>query len=124
VTIAAELVETLRRLDFIYLRHLGRRSGREYTTELGFAVDEEGLYLLASEESGRQSDWLRNVLAADRASFFAGTRLIEGRVELLPRSAIPRLREMFRARYGGEIVRRWYESEHVTALRIFDVELA
>ena len=118
MTAQAELMQTLQRLELIYLKHRGRRSGREYSTELSFAVDHEAVYLLANEESGRPPDWLQNILAAGVATFYAGTRLVRGELELLPAEAIPRLQEMFRARYGGEIVRRWYDADSVTPLRI------
>lgn len=121
MTMSAELLESLRRLELIYLKHRGRKSGREYSTEISFAVDDEGVYLLANEESGRPPDWLLNMLAAGAAEFYAGTRLVRGRPEVLPDDAIPRLQEMFRARYGGEIVRRWYDAASVTPLRISDL---
>jgi deazaflavin-dependent oxidoreductase (nitroreductase family) len=123
VTGQTELLEALRRLELIYLKHRGRRSGREYSTEISFAVDQDGIYLLANEERGGRPDWLQNMLAAGEASFYAGTRLVRGHPEVLPVEAIPRLQEMFRARYGGEIVRRWYDAASVTPIRISDLGL-
>lgn len=121
MSLAGDLLETLQRLELIYLQHHGRKTGSEYSTEISFAVDDQGVYLLANEESGRRPDWLRNILRTGEIAFYAGTRLVKGRVELLPPESVPRLREMFRARYGGEIVRRWYESGRVVPVRFTDL---
>jgi deazaflavin-dependent oxidoreductase (nitroreductase family) len=123
VTIPAELLETLQRLDLIYLRHKGRKTGREYSTEISFAVDEAGVYLLANLESGRRPDWLLNVLAAGEATFYAGTRLVSGRVEVLADADVPRLQDLFRGRYGGEIVRRWYDPAQIVPVRISELSV-
>lgn len=114
----------MRRLDLIYIKHRGRKSGREYSTEISFAIDEAGLYLLANEESGKPPDWLLNVLAAKEVEFYAGTRLAKGQPEVLPAEEIERIRELFRARYGGEIVRRWYDPDSVTPMRISNLHWA
>ena len=118
MSLSGDLLETLQRLELIYLQHRGRNTGREYSTEISFAVDAQGVYLLANEESGRRPDWLRNILRAGEVAFYAGTRLVKGRVEVLPPESIPRLQEMFRARYGGEIVRHWYESGLVVPIKV------
>jgi deazaflavin-dependent oxidoreductase (nitroreductase family) len=124
MTMSAELVETLERLDLIYLKHRGRKTGREYSTEISFAVDADGVYLLANlENGGRRPDWLLNVLAAGEASFYAGTRLVSGQVELLAGESIPSLQQQFRNRYGGEIVRRWYDPMQIVPVRISELKV-
>jgi deazaflavin-dependent oxidoreductase (nitroreductase family) len=113
-----DLEEALQRLDLIYLQHEGRTTGRQYTTELTFAYDDGCVYFLAHHSDSRQPDWLRNILVAGEARFYAGTRLLAGHPELLEEDWIPRIQEMFRRRYGGDIVRRWYEGTPRIPMRL------
>jgi deazaflavin-dependent oxidoreductase (nitroreductase family) len=49
------------------IRHEGRRSGREYATPI-WAVPTSGGFVIISLPFGEGADWLRNVLAAGRAT--------------------------------------------------------
>ncbi|MEX2237403.1 MAG: nitroreductase/quinone reductase family protein [Dehalococcoidia bacterium] len=119
-----ELADTLQRLDLIYLKHRGRKSGEEYEAELSFASDDAAVYLLAHLEDGLLPDWLANIVATGEALFHAGVRLLKGTPELLDAEWIQRVEAMFRAKYGAEVVRKWYEGAPQVAVRLHDIELA
>lgn len=118
-----ELEQALKRLDLVYLEHSGRSSGQTYNTELSFAYDGEAIYLLARTHVGELPDWLRNLLAAGKAEFFAGVRRLRGRPELLEECAVARVADMFRVKYGVEVVRKWYEDAPHVAVRLSNPEL-
>jgi deazaflavin-dependent oxidoreductase (nitroreductase family) len=54
------------RSDTSVVRHLGRRSGRTYQTPV-VAVEHDDSFLIALPY-GQHTDWLRNVLAAGKAT--------------------------------------------------------
>jgi deazaflavin-dependent oxidoreductase (nitroreductase family) len=57
---------------FAILHHTGRRSGKTYSTPLNVFRTPNGFAILV--DYGEQSDWLRNVLAADGAGLtYRGT---------------------------------------------------
>jgi deazaflavin-dependent oxidoreductase (nitroreductase family) len=117
-----ELEAALRRLDLIYIQHQGRKSGRRYQTEVSFAYEEGCVYLLAHDGDSAGPDWLRNVRHAGEATFFVGTRLVRADFELLDPSWVKRIEDLFRARYGAETVRRWYENTPRLPLRLCSLE--
>jgi deazaflavin-dependent oxidoreductase (nitroreductase family) len=55
--------------------HTGRRSGRTYRTPVGLFVS-DGSYIIALTY-GRESQWVRNVLAAGRCELMTRGRLLE-----------------------------------------------
>ena len=57
------------------VRHVGRRSGREYRTPVT-AVEHDDSFLIALPY-GERTDWLRNVLAKGSATLVTGGRTYE-----------------------------------------------
>ncbi|MPZ23790.1 MAG: DUF385 domain-containing protein [Dehalococcoidia bacterium] len=119
----ASLDEALGRLDLIYVQHRGRLTGAEYSTEVAFGYEDGNVYLLAHGIDGRRPDWLANIVHADEARFYAGTRLIRGAPELLSADWYERILPMLRSRYGGDMVRRWYTGAGLIPLRLADLEV-
>jgi deazaflavin-dependent oxidoreductase (nitroreductase family) len=67
--------------DFCYLTTTGRRSGRDHTIEIWFAVQGSKLYMLAG---GREkADWVKNVRQCPSVRLRIGNRLFEGRARLV-----------------------------------------
>jgi deazaflavin-dependent oxidoreductase (nitroreductase family) len=53
------MFERLADKDFAYLTTTGRRTGKEHTIEIWFALRDGRIYLLSG--GGRRADWVRNL---------------------------------------------------------------
>lgn len=53
------MFERLADQDFAYLTTTGRKTGREHTIEIWFALHDERVYLLSG--GGAHADWVRNI---------------------------------------------------------------
>jgi deazaflavin-dependent oxidoreductase (nitroreductase family) len=104
--------------DFGYLTTTGRRSGREHTVEIWFAVGAGVVYLLSGARGA--SDWCRNLEANPAATFrIARTeypvtgRRITGRQEMaLARRLVY---EKYHPGYGGDLT-EWRDTSAPYAL--------
>ncbi|GHO97610.1 hypothetical protein KSF_076580 [Reticulibacter mediterranei] len=71
--------ETLKELahnPFCYLATTGRRSGRDHTIEIWFALDQTTLYMLAGGRE--QADWVRNARKTPQVRIRIGTQHFSG----------------------------------------------
>lgn len=96
------------RLDaepYCYLTTVGRRSGREHTIEIWFALRGPTAYLLSG---GGQSDWVRNLLTTPQVSVRIGGQSLTGRARVVTdpdedRLARDLLPAKYRPSYGGDL---------------------
>ena len=68
-------------LDFCYLTTTGRRSGRERTIEIWFALEDKTLYLLSGGRD--QAHWVRNLLQEPAVQARLGDQVISGRARIV-----------------------------------------
>ena len=65
------------------IRHVGRNSGREYETPIGITPYQDG-YVVALPY-GRETDWLKNLMAAGTATIvYEGETITVSRPRLVP----------------------------------------
>ena len=58
--------------DFAYLTTIGRRSGKEHTIEIWFALRDGRIYMLSG--GGPGADWVRNLRKTPRVRLRIGTQ--------------------------------------------------
>ncbi len=109
-------------LEDLWALHLvtrGRKTGRPRRTELWFVFRDGAAYLLAHGRAGGQgTDWFRNLTADCRVQIEGGGRTWAGVAEVLPPEAVEVITGWFRAKYGAEAVRRWYEGTPRLPVRV------
>jgi deazaflavin-dependent oxidoreductase (nitroreductase family) len=66
------MFERLADKDFAYLTTTGRRTGKEHTIEIWFAVRDGRIYMLSG--GGDRSDWVRNLRKTSRVRLRIGTQ--------------------------------------------------
>ncbi|MFH1140658.1 MAG: nitroreductase/quinone reductase family protein [Chloroflexota bacterium] len=95
----------------------GRRSGRPRQVELWFAYEAGNVYFLASvDASGRAMNWYRNLQANPEATLQVNGRAVRVLNQTVEDAeALKRqVWDLFLAKYGGDIMRRWYgEGRHL-----------
>jgi deazaflavin-dependent oxidoreductase (nitroreductase family) len=104
-----QLPDERRADDFCYLTTTGRRTGRAHTIEIWFATPEGAgspLYLLAG--GGRQSDWVRNLVATPAVSVRVGEQTWSATAQVIEdaaeREEAARLVfEKYQPGYGGDL---------------------
>ena len=60
--------------DFAYLTTTGRRTGKEHTVEIWFALDEGRIYMLSG--GGPGADWVQNLRKTPRVRLRIGTQAV------------------------------------------------
>jgi deazaflavin-dependent oxidoreductase (nitroreductase family) len=82
-----------------YLTTVGRRTGRQHTIEVWFAIHDRTHYML-SGGAGR-SDWVRNLVKTPQVTVCIASRRFTGRARIVTDPAEDRLaRELVPAKYG------------------------
>jgi len=66
------MFERLADNDFAYLTTTGRRTGKEHTIEIWFALHEGRIYMLSG--GGDRADWVRNLRKTPRVRLRIGTQ--------------------------------------------------
>ena len=66
------MFERLADKDFAYLTTTGRRTGKEHTIEIWFALHESRIYMLSG--GGPGADWVRNLRKTPRVRMRIGTQ--------------------------------------------------
>jgi len=66
------MFERLADRDFAYLTTTGRRTGKEHTIEIWFALQDGRVYMLSGEGDG--ADWLRNLRKTPGVRLRIGTQ--------------------------------------------------
>jgi deazaflavin-dependent oxidoreductase (nitroreductase family) len=89
------------------IRHTGRRSGREYATPMWAVPTTDGFVVSLPFDEG--ADWLKNVLAAGRATIETGgeTREVADPELLDPETAWPSLPRRARLLFGLAGIERY-----------------
>lgn len=75
------MFERLADKDFAYLTTTGRRSGRDHTVEIWFALHEGRIYMLSG--GGDRADWLRNLRKTPRVRLRIGTQATSAAARVL-----------------------------------------
>ncbi|MFH0897285.1 MAG: nitroreductase/quinone reductase family protein [Candidatus Bathyarchaeota archaeon] len=65
---------------YIYLSTKGRRTGKQHTVELWFAVGKRKIYL---SHEGEYTDWMKNILKDSRIKFRVRRRQFEGEARII-----------------------------------------
>ena len=66
------MFERLANYDFAYLTTTGRRTGKERTVEIWFALQDGRIYMLSG--GGDRADWVRNLRKTPRVRLRIGTQ--------------------------------------------------
>lgn len=108
----ADFIRALQDRKEISITVKGRRSGREVTLPVWFAREGNTLWLLPLH--GSRTQWYRNVLADHAVTVRAGRRaLTVAARSRRERTAIQRVLDRFRKKYGTEDVARYYDHSDV-----------
>ena len=75
------MFERLADKDFAYLTTTGRRSGKEHTIEIWFAVRDDRVYMLSG--GGDRADWVRNLRKRPRVRLRIGTQTANAEARVL-----------------------------------------
>ena len=75
------MFERLADKDFAYLTTTGRRTGKEHTIEIWFALRDGRIYLLSG--GGDRADWVRNLRKSPRVRLRIGTQSTSAKARLL-----------------------------------------
>ncbi len=105
----------------LHLTTTGRSTGLPRRVELWFAYDDGCICLLAgSTEDGRPNHWYRNLQANPSASVeIAGeTHTVTMEPVEEPESERAAIRELFLAKFGSEIMERFYGREGLIPVRL------
>ncbi|HWG63730.1 MAG TPA: nitroreductase/quinone reductase family protein [Streptosporangiaceae bacterium] len=95
-----ELIRALDATGEIQLTVTGRKSGREITIPMWFAVEGDRLYMVPV--GGTDSDWYKNVLNNPTIRLTAdGARLTARATPSTDPARVAEILDMFRAKYGA-----------------------
>src|SRR5690242_7691815 len=87
-------------LDLCYLTTTGRRSGRQRTVEIWFALEGETLYLLSGGRD--RAHWVRNLIQDPGVQVRLGDQLRSGRARIVDSpDEDARARRLLDAKYTG-----------------------
>jgi deazaflavin-dependent oxidoreductase (nitroreductase family) len=75
------MFERLSDEDFAYLTTTGRRTGKEHTIEIWFALKDGRIYLLSG--GGVRADWVRNLRKTPRVRLRIGTQAATARARVV-----------------------------------------
>ncbi len=75
------MFERLADKDFAYLTTTGRRTGKDHTIEIWFALHDGRIYMLSG--GGDRADWVRNLKKTPRARLRIGTQSANVRARVL-----------------------------------------
>ena len=105
----------------LHLTTTGRSSGLPRRVELWFAYSEGCICLLAgSTEDGRPNNWYRNLQANPSASVEIGDLTLSVTMEPVedPDSERAAIRGLFLAKFGQDIMDRFYNREGLIPVRL------
>lgn len=104
--IGAEAADVLRRAEELILTTTGRRSGRPHHVTLWFVYDGSAVWL----RTDAATDWYRNLERDGRCRVAVDGVELEAQREAVPDepSALRRIVDLLRAKYGAEWVADWY----------------
>ena len=75
------MFERLADKDFAYLTTTGRRTGKEHTIEIWFALRDGCVYMLSG--GGDRADWIRNLRKTPRVRLRIGTQTANAKARVL-----------------------------------------
>jgi deazaflavin-dependent oxidoreductase (nitroreductase family) len=75
------MFERLADKDFAYLTTTGRRSGKDHTIEIWFALRDGRIYMLSG--GGDRADWIRNLRKTPRVRLRIGTQTANATARIL-----------------------------------------
>jgi deazaflavin-dependent oxidoreductase (nitroreductase family) len=75
------MFERLADKDFAYLTTTGRRTGKEHTIEIWFALHDGRIYLLSG--GGDRADWVKNLRKTSRVRLRIGTQATGAKARVL-----------------------------------------
>jgi len=75
------MFERLAEKDFAYLTTTGRRTGKEHTIEIWFALRDGRIYMLSG--GGDRADWVRNLKKTPRVRLRIGTQTANATARVL-----------------------------------------
>ena len=100
--------KALRDREEITITVTGRRSGREVTLPVWFALEGKTLWLLPLH--GSRTQWFRNVLADPTITLRAGRHALKTTGQpRRARSAVQGVLEKFRKKYSAKLVAEYYD---------------
>jgi deazaflavin-dependent oxidoreductase (nitroreductase family) len=101
--------ERLADRDFAYLTTTGRKTGRDHTIEIWFALHDGRVYLLSG--GGAHADWVRNIEVGADVRLRIGTRSARAKARVI-RSGTPEddlARRLLDGKYQG-----WREGKRLS----------
>jgi deazaflavin-dependent oxidoreductase (nitroreductase family) len=102
------LAQALERTDEIEITVIGRRSGRKVTNPVWFVHEGHDLYLLPVH--GSDTEWYKNLLARPTIELSADGIEVQATAKPITDPAeVRRVVDKFRAKYGAEAIRKYYE---------------
>ncbi|HYY92570.1 MAG TPA: nitroreductase/quinone reductase family protein [Candidatus Dormibacteraeota bacterium] len=107
----------LEETPYLHLTTRGRKTGLKHDVELWFAFDDYKLYFLAHESS----HWWKNIARTPRVEVEVSEILFEGKGRLV-QGKLDHVLELFRRKYGGDQVERWYSGNR-SKRRAIEIEL-
>ena len=75
------MFERLADKDFAYLTTTGRRSGKEHTIEIWFALQDGRIYMLSG--GGDRADWVKNLRKIPRVRLRIGTQATTAKARVI-----------------------------------------
>jgi deazaflavin-dependent oxidoreductase (nitroreductase family) len=75
------MFERLADKDFAYLTTTGRRTGKDHTIEIWFAIEGGHIYLLSG--GGDRADWVRNLKKTPRVRLRIGTQSASAKARVI-----------------------------------------
>jgi deazaflavin-dependent oxidoreductase (nitroreductase family) len=87
-------------MDYCYLTTTGRNSGKKRTIEIWFGLERDTLYMLSG--GGGSAQWVKNLLADNRATVRLGKNTYPGVARLVKdKEEDAKARRMLAAKYQG-----------------------
>ena len=104
------MFERLANNDFAYLTTTGRRTGKERTVEIWFALQDGRIYMLSG--GGDRADWVRNLRKTPRVRLRIGTQSANAtaRVVRAGTKEDELARQLLDGKYQG-----WREGKHLSS---------
>jgi deazaflavin-dependent oxidoreductase (nitroreductase family) len=115
-------LDSVRKEQYIYLTTTGRKTGRSYTKELWFAIDNGKIYL---SHEGQHTDWMKNIAKNRRVRVKIGSVTFEADGKITRDGETAReagKRSLYEKYYGSaskEIIDDWFELSTVIELSPF-----
>ena len=103
---------TLESAQEIKLTSTGRKSGKNFSIPIWFAIQGDKLYLLPV--NGSSSEWYKNIVKNPKIDIqISGKKASLEAHSIKDKKGVEKVMQLFRAKYGEDDVRRYYPNQDV-----------